>query len=175
MIRVYISIQTHSILTTPNLKKAVFWDVRQCSSVRIKVSKERIASIIRVKGISKLGTTLAVGSYKVHMTSHPRRQHSSESPPWKPQILHSINRLASVSETNVFPVRYELGFYIPEDGILQRKVNLPERDVSASTILVLAPVQEGSGTFRARDLLLLVKPKTIFYLQHQNEISYRNY
>jgi hypothetical protein len=26
------------------------------------------------------------------------RRHSSESPPWKPQILHSINRLSSVAE-----------------------------------------------------------------------------
>jgi hypothetical protein len=29
-----------------------------------------------------------------------------------------MNRLCSVTETNVSPVRYELGFYIPEDDIL---------------------------------------------------------
>jgi hypothetical protein len=28
-----------------------------------------------------------------------------------PQILHSINKLGSVAETNVFPVKYELDFY----------------------------------------------------------------
>jgi hypothetical protein len=32
-------------------------------------------------------------------------------------VLHSINRLGSVTET-VFPVRYELGVYIPEGVIL---------------------------------------------------------
>jgi hypothetical protein len=37
----------------------------------------------------------------------------------KPQILHSINWLGSVAERrNVPPVKYELGFYIPEDAIL---------------------------------------------------------
>jgi hypothetical protein len=36
----------------------------------------------------------------------------------KTQILHSINRLSFVTESNVFPVRYELGFYIPEEDIL---------------------------------------------------------
>jgi hypothetical protein len=39
------------------------------------------------------------GSYKKHTVSHPRRRHCSQSPPWKPQILHSINRLGSVAET----------------------------------------------------------------------------
>jgi hypothetical protein len=34
-----------------------------------------------------------------------------------------MNRLGSVAETNVFPVWYELGFYIPEDGILHVKNN----------------------------------------------------
>jgi hypothetical protein len=32
--------------------------------------------------------------------------------------VNSINRLDSVAETYVSPVRYELGFYVPEDGIL---------------------------------------------------------
>jgi hypothetical protein len=38
-----------------------------------------------------------------------------------------MNRLCSVTETNVSPVRYELGFYIPEeDGIFHshRRENL---------------------------------------------------
>jgi hypothetical protein len=64
--------------------------------VRIDVSEDRIASIIGVKRISELGTTLAVtsnrstrkinvgdkflrnvGSYKSHETSYSRRRHSS--------------------------------------------------------------------------------------------------
>jgi hypothetical protein len=49
---------------------------------------------------------------------------SSQSPPCKPQILHSINRLDSLR--NVSLVRYERGYYIPEDGILHshRRENL---------------------------------------------------
>jgi hypothetical protein len=44
------------------MKNPVFWDVTQCCSWEIVVSKERIASIIRVENISHLGTTLAVTS-----------------------------------------------------------------------------------------------------------------
>jgi hypothetical protein len=33
-------------------------------------------------------------------------------------MLRSINRLGSVAETYVSPVRYELGIYIADDGIL---------------------------------------------------------
>jgi hypothetical protein len=42
------------------------------------------------------------------------------------KILHSINRLGSVAEMYVFPVRYEQDFYIQEDGILHshRRENL---------------------------------------------------
>jgi hypothetical protein len=36
-----------------------------------------------------------------------------------PKILHSINNWALWQRRNVFPVRYELGFYIREDGTLQ--------------------------------------------------------
>jgi hypothetical protein len=67
------------------------------------VSQELIASIVRLKGIGELGTTLAitsnVDSYKSHTASHLRRRHSSKSPPFKPEILDSINRLGSLAET----------------------------------------------------------------------------
>jgi hypothetical protein len=48
-----------------------------------------------------------------------------------PQILHSINRLGSVAET-VFHLRYGLGFYIAEDGILHshRRENLKSYIIS---------------------------------------------
>jgi hypothetical protein len=39
------------------MRNAVFWDVTPCGSCKDRVSEERIASIIRVKGISELGTT----------------------------------------------------------------------------------------------------------------------
>jgi hypothetical protein len=41
-------------------------------------------------------------------------------------MLHSINWLDSVAGTNVSPVKYELGFYIPEDDNLHsdRRENL---------------------------------------------------
>jgi hypothetical protein len=41
------------------LKNAVFWDVIPHGFLRTDVSKEYIASIIRVTAIGELGTTLA--------------------------------------------------------------------------------------------------------------------
>jgi hypothetical protein len=82
--------------------------LRHVSLVRTDVSEERIAYIIRVTRIGELGTTLAVisnrstlrrnsgytflrnvSSYKSHMAWHPRRRHSSHSPPWKRQVIQS--------------------------------------------------------------------------------------
>jgi hypothetical protein len=45
-----------------HLKNSVFWDVTPCGFVRDDVSEERVVSIIRVRRISKLGTTLALTS-----------------------------------------------------------------------------------------------------------------
>jgi hypothetical protein len=45
------------VLTAVTMKKAVYWDVTPCG-----VSEERIASIIRVKGICELETKLALTS-----------------------------------------------------------------------------------------------------------------
>jgi hypothetical protein len=42
------------------LNNAVFWDVTPVALVRTDISEEPSASIIRVKIISELGTTLAV-------------------------------------------------------------------------------------------------------------------
>jgi hypothetical protein len=42
------------------MKNAVFWDVIPCGCLRTDISRERIASIIRVTRIGALGTTLAV-------------------------------------------------------------------------------------------------------------------
>jgi hypothetical protein len=43
------------------MKNAVFWNVMSCGSCKNRLSKDRIASINRVKRISELGT-LAVTS-----------------------------------------------------------------------------------------------------------------
>jgi hypothetical protein len=40
-----------------------------------------------------------VGSHKIYTAPHPRRRHSSYSPQWKPQILHS--KLWTVKEVKV--------------------------------------------------------------------------
>jgi hypothetical protein len=42
------------------MKNVVFWDVRPCGSCKDRSSEKCIASIIREKRISELGTTLAV-------------------------------------------------------------------------------------------------------------------
>jgi hypothetical protein len=44
------------------MKNAVFWDETPCDSYKNGVLDERIVSIIRVKRISELGTTLALNS-----------------------------------------------------------------------------------------------------------------
>jgi hypothetical protein len=44
------------------MKNAVIMDVTPCGSYKNRLSEERSASIIRVTGISALGTTLAVTS-----------------------------------------------------------------------------------------------------------------
>jgi hypothetical protein len=44
------------------LENAVMWDVIRMALVRIDISEERIAPIIRVKRISELETTLTVTS-----------------------------------------------------------------------------------------------------------------
>jgi hypothetical protein len=68
--------------------------------VRTNVSEERITSIVRVTTVVKLAT-LAVTSNRGTL----RRSTLSPwwwrwyVPPWKPQILHSINRLFPIAET----------------------------------------------------------------------------
>jgi hypothetical protein len=69
------------------MENAIFWDVTPSGSY-----KKRIASIIRVR-IGMLETTSAVTRNRLHAA------HSSQSPPRKSQILHSINRLGFVAET----------------------------------------------------------------------------
>jgi hypothetical protein len=55
-----------------------------------------------------------------------RRNRSNRNCNCPEECLHSINRMGSLPETNVSPVRYELGFCIPEGGILHshRRGNL---------------------------------------------------
>jgi hypothetical protein len=43
-----------------SVKNSVFWDLRHVAVVRTDVLKEYIASIIRVRRISELGTTSAM-------------------------------------------------------------------------------------------------------------------
>jgi hypothetical protein len=42
------------------MKNAIFWNVRRVALVRIDVSEEYLASIIRLTRIFELGTTLTV-------------------------------------------------------------------------------------------------------------------
>jgi hypothetical protein len=55
----------YEVFTAVTMKGAVFCDVAPCDSLRTDISEQIIASIIRVKTIGKLKTTLAV-------TSNPR-------------------------------------------------------------------------------------------------------
>jgi hypothetical protein len=77
-----LTVQKFWIQIKAILKKAVFWDVMPCGSLGTDIHRN-------------------VGSYKSHRASHPRR-HSSESPPWKSQVLHNVNRPGSVVEMKCF-------------------------------------------------------------------------
>jgi hypothetical protein len=75
-----------------------------------------------------------VGSYKSHMSSHPRRRHSSWSPQWIPQISHFCRiiqenwgtvSVASVSLQFLLPVKRNLGlclkFVIRSGAVFRRR------------------------------------------------------
>jgi hypothetical protein len=51
------------------MKNGVFWDVGRVVLVRIEVSEEFTAYIIRMKIIGELGTTLAVTSNRLCISS----------------------------------------------------------------------------------------------------------
>jgi hypothetical protein len=52
------------------MKNAIFWDVTRCVAlVSIEVSEKRIASIIRVRIIGEIESTLAVTSISSHCVS----------------------------------------------------------------------------------------------------------
>jgi hypothetical protein len=50
------------VFTAVTMKNVVFWDVTPSDSCYIRVSEERIASIMRVTRIGELGVMLAVTS-----------------------------------------------------------------------------------------------------------------
>jgi hypothetical protein len=62
------------VFTAVTMKNTVFWDLTPLGFVITDVSKERIASIIRVEGVRELGTTLAVtSSYWLLVATYSQR------------------------------------------------------------------------------------------------------
>jgi hypothetical protein len=95
--------------------------LRRVALVRTDISEERSASIIKVRRIGELETTSAVTSNR---SSATLRNITEDG------IVHSHRRenlnsyIALIDWTlrrrcNVSSVRYELWFYIPEDGIFR--------------------------------------------------------
>jgi hypothetical protein len=78
--------------------------LRRVALVRTDVSEEPGASFIRGTKIGELGTTQAVTSNR----GTQRKNLKS----YIALICSALYR-----RSNVFPVKYELGFYIPEGGI----------------------------------------------------------
>jgi hypothetical protein len=74
--------------------------------------------------------------------------------------LHSINRLGYVAETYLSPLKYELGFYIPEDGILQshRRENLKSYIALTGWAVLrrrnVSPVKYELGSYIPEDAIL---------------------
>jgi hypothetical protein len=77
-------------------KNAVFWDVAQCKSC----VNRRVGGTYRLhlqgRKVSERGTSMSrwlqIAAHKIYTAPHPRRRHSSYSPPWKPQILQILTR-----------------------------------------------------------------------------------
>jgi hypothetical protein len=62
------SYQLQVITTIANVKKAFFLDVTPCGSCKTDVSEECIAFMIRVKGISEIGTSTITSNFFLHRT-----------------------------------------------------------------------------------------------------------
>jgi hypothetical protein len=109
--------QRTDISLSTMLKNAVFWDVTHVALVRTYVSEEHSASIIRVTRIGELGT-LAVTSNRRTLRRNTKyifvAYHHREN--FKSYI--ALTGWAPYRRRNVSPVKYELGFYIPEDNIV---------------------------------------------------------
>jgi hypothetical protein len=87
--------------------------VTPCSLAEVSIPRR-----VSEHRVSELGTTLAViadsfhldgggdtflrnvGSYRSHTTSHPRRRHFTQSPPWKPVIWHNRDFFMSLCKWN---------------------------------------------------------------------------
>jgi hypothetical protein len=99
------------VFTVATMKNAVFWTVTPCSSCKSRRFGELSASIIRVTSHNQL---------------HLRRRnlHSHRLQNLKSYI--NLTGWSLLRRGNVYPVRYELGFYIPAEGILHshRRENL---------------------------------------------------
>jgi hypothetical protein len=54
------SLERFEVFTAATMKNAVFCDVTPCGSYKNRVSEELSASIIRLRRIGEVGTTLAV-------------------------------------------------------------------------------------------------------------------
>jgi hypothetical protein len=89
--------------------------LRSEAHLRTDVSEEHSASIIRLARISALRTTLAVISNRRNIPEdgilHSHRRENLKS-------YISLTNWILQWRRNVSPVKYELGFYIPEDDIL---------------------------------------------------------
>jgi hypothetical protein len=74
--------------------------LRLVALVRTDVSEELSASLIRVTRIGELGKTLAVASKRRTLPHGATSQKTAFFivTAWKPQILHTINRLGCVAE-----------------------------------------------------------------------------
>jgi hypothetical protein len=80
----------------PYIKNAVLWDMMPCGSCKNRCFGQTYRLHHQGEKISGLGTTLAVT--RNWSTLRRNISFSPVSPPWKPQILHSLNRLGSVTE-----------------------------------------------------------------------------
>jgi hypothetical protein len=95
------------------------------------------------------------------MVLYPKIRHSSWSPPWKPQILHSINRLDSAAEKYKVSCEVRTWFYTPKYDILHGHSHENLKSYRALTGWTL---QRRSNKFPVRYELGVIPQKTTFFM-----------
>jgi hypothetical protein len=109
---------TIKVNTSVSMNNAVLWDLKPCASCKIDVSTEcraLILSDLMIEAIISSETSVLI-SFRRHDISEDGIHKSHRRGSLKSYI--ALTGWALYRKRNMFPMRYERGFYIAEYGIL---------------------------------------------------------